>query len=106
MSAEGERLARIETKLETVIENQAQSRERQHAHANEIQALMIQHKHLNEKVEKALEVEPRVAVIERWKEFWQTIFYGSKWVGGMMALAFTTSLVIGEKIAKYMGFIK
>jgi predicted RNase H-like nuclease (RuvC/YqgF family) len=110
MTNDGERLARIETKLETVIDNQATSLQRQQANASEIQALRHEHKTLNDKVDEALksedDLDTRLTAVEKWKAFWQTIFYGAKVVGVAMLATFTFSLTAGEKVLKLLGVLK
>jgi DNA/RNA-binding domain of Phe-tRNA-synthetase-like protein len=82
MTTEAERLARLEMKLER----------------------------LEEKVEEALEndseMKSDLEVVKEWKAFWQAIMVGAKWVSAAMAATFFASITVGEKIAKYMGFIR
>lgn len=70
-------IGEISAKLDTVIKNQEGSRERQHQHANEIQAMRYE---LKQQGAKIAELQPQVAGIVKRLHFWDTVIWVLKWM--------------------------
>lgn len=104
MSEDGERMARIETKLETVLENQAESRERAHKQANELMAMRADHSILKAKIDDALDVKADVAAIKKTHEKWAAVAWAAKIAAYIAGGVFTAMLAVGDRIAKLVAF--
>lgn len=106
---DGERIARIETLIETSLENQRESRERANRMAGDIQALRDENGAIRNRLESALALESRVASVERtqnkWQEKWAAVAWVLKWTGYIATGAFGVMLAVGDRIAKIAAFL-
>lgn len=109
MPIDNERIARVEERLDTIIKNQDDGRERHHRIADELQVIAGQIGAFAAIKERQMEVivtqklhGDRITSLEGARDKVLTAWVIAKWIGWCAAGAFTVSVTVGPKLLKLL----